>query len=366
MRVNPAGKPHHQYIDCARGYAVLMVIACHLAYAYPGLAYPVKRVVTSGWFGVQLFFLMSCVTLLMSWHAEIAKTGSADMPAFFIRRFFRIAPAYYAAALFYFWLIPPVGGFALWQAARAAVFVNAWHPVWTPTVNGGWVVVPGGWSISVEFTFYAVFPLFALLVNTTQRAVAVLLVSLAAGAAANLTALALLSAAYDPAGVKDFLFFWFPNQASVFALGGVLFFVLRDSDRYGRLLARYSTLLAVVSVAAFCGLSYLPLGHYLGDRPFVPAGHAVCLPLMGFVLALSGGSRLFVNSAMAFVGKVSFSAYLLHFAALRLVEAMPGVLHTQATSYAAGALLSYRLIEQPMIGVGKRLIDRSRPQYSPA
>jgi peptidoglycan/LPS O-acetylase OafA/YrhL len=104
---------------------------------------------------------------------------------------------------------------------------------------------------------------------------------------------------------------------------------------------------------------------------------------MGFVLALSGGSKLFVNGAMAFVGKVSFSAYLLHFAVLHLVEALPGLLHTQATSYAAilayaggfvftvavtaaGALLSYRIVEQPMIGLGKWLIKRSRRQYSPA
>jgi peptidoglycan/LPS O-acetylase OafA/YrhL len=380
MSAHPAGKPHYLFIDCARGYAVLMVIACHLAYAYPGLAYPVKRVVTSGWFGVQLFFLVSCVTLLMSWHAEVAKAGSADIPAFFIRRFFRIAPAYYAGGLLYFWLRPPAGGFELLQAVKAAVFVNAWHPVWTPTVAGAWLVVPGGWSISVEFTFYVLFPFFAMLVTSLKRAVVVLIASIAIGAFANLVAASVLIAAYGTTATRNFLFFWFPNQLSVFALGGVLFFALRKGNRFGPVVARHSTALALISIGVFWFLTYLPVGQYIGDRPPVPGSLAACLPLMGFVLALSGGSRFFVNSAMASMGKVSFSAYLLHYAVLRCVDLLPTALHTQSTSYAgiaayffgftvaalityACALLSYRVIEQPMIGVGKLLIARLRREY---
>jgi peptidoglycan/LPS O-acetylase OafA/YrhL len=371
------------YIDCARGYAVLMVIACHLAYEFPGLPYPVKRVVTQGWFGVQLFFLASCLTLLMSWRAELARTGSVNIVAFFTRRLFRIAPAYYAAALLYFWLVPPPGGFDAWQALASAAFVNAWHPVWAPTVAGAWSVVPGGWSIGVEFTFYAAFPLFAAYTTTARRAGLVLLGCIGCGIAANLAARGVLSRSYDDLAVSNFLFFWFPNQASVFALGGLLFFLVRATPGLRPAGTQGSTALALAAIIGFCALGFLPLGHYLGDRPLLPAGLLVCLPLMAFVLALSGGSRVFVNRVIAAIGQVSFSAYLLHFAVLRLVAAYPGLFHPAATSYPAilaygfgfllvtsityaVAWLSYRAIERPMIGLGKRLIERSRQRYSPA
>lgn len=157
----------------------------------------------------------------------------------------------------------------------------------------------------------------------------------------------------------------------------MLFFLIRDAERHLPWLGRYSTALAIVSIAGFGLLAYVPLGHYLGDQPPIPAGLAVCLPLMGFVVALSRGSRILVNRAMASVGQVSFSAYLLHFAVLGLFEAFPDWFHTKATSYAAvlaygcgfvvatgltyaAAWLSYRLIERPMIGIGKGVIERLR------
>lgn len=207
MSTSPPSKPHHLYVDCARGYAVLMVIACHLAYEFGDLPYPVKRLMVSGWFGVQLFFLASCLTLLMSWNAELSRKASVSVSAFFLRRVFRIAPAYYAAGLLYFLITPPPQGFDGWQALRAALFINAWHPAWTPTVPGAWPVVPGGWSISVEFAFYAVFPLMAGLVTSLRRALLLLALSIAFGTAANLAAFGLLSGTHGPGPVSNFLFF---------------------------------------------------------------------------------------------------------------------------------------------------------------
>ncbi len=366
------GDHRYAFIDCARGYAILMVIACHVSYLYPNLPYPVRRLVETGWFGVQLFFLASCVTLLMSWHAEARRTGSVDLRAFFLRRWFRIAPAYYLAGVCYFFVLPPAGGFDAWQAMRAAVFVNALTPAWTPTVAGPWIVVPGGWSISVEFCFYVLFPLLAATITSLRRALWLCAAAFAAGIAANLMAARML-ASFGPRAVDNFLFFWFPNQASVFALGAVLFFLLRRQSGSASWAGRHATPSGCFCIAAFCGLAYLPLGHHLGAWPPVPAGQAVCLPLMGFVLALARGSRLFVNPAVAAMGKVSFSAYLIHFALVRLGAAWPVPLRLHASGYAAigacaagtvlavaltfaASWISFTIIEQPMINAGKRLI----------
>jgi peptidoglycan/LPS O-acetylase OafA/YrhL len=76
------------------------------------LPYPLKKLTNFGWHGVQLFFMMSCVTLMLSWRSDEAR-GIALKSAFWIRRFFRIAPMYYAAAALYFVIGMPPSGFDL-------------------------------------------------------------------------------------------------------------------------------------------------------------------------------------------------------------------------------------------------------------
>ena len=366
-------KPHHNYIDCVRGYAVLLVMTAHYAYLFPNLPYPVHRVAVMGWYGVQLFFIASSLTLLMSWDYETRTRGGADVGAFFIRRFFRIAPAYYVAGAFYFFLIPPPGGFDMVQALASIGFVNAWHPLLTPTVANRWVFVPGGWSIGVEFTFYLLFPLFATRVRSLRAALWLVVALLVLGALANRAALAALSGSYRPSEVRNFLFFWFPNEMSVFGLGGVLFFLMRTAEARGFNL-RFPTLTALGAVGAFLALGFVPLGKFLGARPVLPYSLAVCLPLMVFVFALSrvrGG--LLVNRQVMLMGKVSFSAYLLHFATLRLLGTFPAAYGAGATGYRAilafvltwpvaavltfaAAWCSYRVIELPGMALGKVLI----------
>lgn len=47
-----AGHPVFAYIDCLRGYAILLVITCHLTFSYPELPYPVHRLTVLGWLAV--------------------------------------------------------------------------------------------------------------------------------------------------------------------------------------------------------------------------------------------------------------------------------------------------------------------------
>jgi len=164
---------------------------------------------------------------------------------------------------------------------------------------------------------------------------------MAAGLFANLAALERQGPDRPAAVVSNFLFFWFPNEASVFAIGGVLFFVLRAIQRQGTnvqpALVRYGTPFALLSIVAFAALAYTPLGHFIGDRPFVPAGQLVCLPLAGLILALSANRGLLVSKPVALMGQVSFSAYLLHYAILQTYGAFPEVTHTRAQGASAVA-----------------------------
>ncbi len=374
-----AEHPVFPYIDALRGYAILLVITCHLTFSYPELPYPVHRLTILGWHGVQLFFLASCVTLLLSWHGEVARRGRADTAAFFLRRVFRILPAYYLGGLFYLWLDPPAQGFDPAQFLTAYGFVNLWHPLTAPTVIGQWSVIPGGWSVSVEFTFYALFPLIAGLITTLRRAVLFTLGALILAILANRAGFLLWGSAYSTRAVEDILYFWFPNQLPIFALGTVVFFLLRPAQHI--IPARRASALAAAALVAFFALSWSSFPQWAGETAWtLGTAQAAALPLALFVLALSRAApkNLFVNPVAAWAGKISFSAYLLHYAAIELLpERFPQLFHTQTSGVAAilayaagwiavtgatclGAFCTYHTIERPMIALGRHLIQARR------
>jgi peptidoglycan/LPS O-acetylase OafA/YrhL len=387
-----AARPLFAYIDCVRGYAVVLVITCHLTGAFAELPYPVHRLTTLGWHGVQLFFLASAVTLLMSWHHDLARFGRAPVAPFFIRRFFRIVPAYYAAAAFYAWLEPPAGaGFDPAHLFTALGFLNSWSPWLMPTEPGLWVMVPGGWSVDVEMTFYLVFPLFVVVASNLRRAALLFGLCLLVGGLANRWAASVLAAGDTPVAIDNFLYFWFPDQMAVFALGGVLYFAIgRLSEPAGaplaRLLARHGTLAPAAALALFFATAYVKLSHWTGMAPsYLPGFIVVSLCLAGFILALAAAPRsVFINPLAAAMGKASFSAYLLHFAVLQAtVERFPALFHTGATGLAAIAAfaaawlvvvpltfavswISYRALELPMMRLGKVLAQTRWQQVAQA
>jgi peptidoglycan/LPS O-acetylase OafA/YrhL len=88
------------YIDVLRGIAILMVMLVHTSQAVNGVSQLVGDIARSGQMGVQLFFVASAYTLCFS---RIRRAEEKQLLfSFWIRRFFRIAPLYYVAAIAYF------------------------------------------------------------------------------------------------------------------------------------------------------------------------------------------------------------------------------------------------------------------------
>jgi peptidoglycan/LPS O-acetylase OafA/YrhL len=372
----PTSKPHLKYIDCLRGYAILLVITTHLTDAIKQLPYPVARVTLMGWYGVQLFFLMSAFTLLSSWNAELHRIGSVNVINFFIRRYLRIAPAYYLAAALYFFLTPPQSGFDLGQLLAYLTFINGWHPNVMPTVPAKWTVVPGGWSIGVEFAFYALFPILASLVTNLRRAIIGEFLMIATALACNLMALNYFAGEIGPVPLSNFLYFWLPNQLPVFLLGFLLYYAIGDSSaRSIRILQRATKVryaIVGIAVVGYFSASFLRLGHFIGNGMKFPETLYIVLPLMAFVVAVASGPTLFVNRAVQEMGKVSFSAYLLHFAVLQFLPHYPGIFGTSATGIPAVmhfavdwvfvvaatfllAAIQYRLVELPGNNLARKI-----------
>ena len=132
---------------------------------------------------------------------------------------------------------------------------------------------------------------------------------------------------------------------------------------------------------AFFALSWSSFPQWAGETAWtLGTAQAAALPLALFVLALSRAApkNLFVNPVAAWAGKISFSAYLLHYAAIELLPGrFPRPFHTGATGVAAilayaagwiavtgatclGAFCTYHTIERPMIALGRHLIQARR------
>lgn len=376
VHVNAFDKQEHlQVVDALRGYAILLVIAVHSVGYVRELAWPVKRFLSLGFYGVQLFFIASAVTLLMSWHRSGGSFAQRSAK-FLIRRFFRIAPFYYLAIVIYWFAYDlNASDFSLQLLLATVFFVNAWSPYLIPTVPG-WTPVPGGWSIGVEFCFYFIFPLLTVLITDVRRSVAFFGVALLVLAACSRYGQGLYPE-IDQEARWNFLYFWPPNHLAVFSLGFLLYHLVKDDRIRTRIVQSRVTanhvsaaLLLVLAALSFYGVrkffdvaSGLPPTHLLLSVCFVPWALVLILKPHGYA----------INPAITGLGKVSFSAYVLHFAVLRYTDRLFGAWWPFGADGVASiayelcflslavlitrlvAELSYRIIEQPFVRLGKNL-----------
>jgi len=374
---------HLQVVDALRGYAILLVIAVHSIGHNKDLVWPVIRPLLLGFYGVQLFFLASALTLLMSW-SRSDDSFARRSGKFLIRRFFRIAPLYYLAVLFYWFAYQAKpADFSIELLLGSLLFYNAWSPYLVPTVPG-WTPVPGGWSIGVEFCFYFIFPFLAVLVTTLRRAIVFFFVALAIMIAAAIGGMHL----YPELSLEErsnFLYFWPPNQLVIFALGFLLYHCVKNQSIRQRLSA--SSVTANNASIALCCVLFGT--SFYGPRKFfdwslgLPPTHLLIslFFLVWTIVLVIKPKGWIINSAIIGLGKVSFSAYILHFAVLKYVGVffkqvwpfstlgMGSIPYSLAllvtaiviTRYVSG--ITYRYLEQPFINLGKSIIRQIYPRY---
>lgn len=346
----PADPMHLGYLDALRGYAILGVIAIHVVQRSPGLPPALGRLLFSGQQGVQLFFMVSAVTLLYSWTARNDGAGP-----FYLRRLFRIGPMWYLAILV--WTIlrlaaPQLSEFAhrnlpMSHLLLTSIYLHIWFP---ETIND---VVPGGWSIGNEATFYLIFPLLALLLAGPFRAAFFVLAAIGLSFVFGTWLHPVLTG--SPSEDAGFLYFWFPNQLPAFAFGILTFQLIRtwQPPRWLAELCVVASLAAIVLVPV--------LTRWEGPSVY----GLVFLPLI-FGLAGGGGGYL-VNALLRWIGQRSYSAYFWHLGLLGLVFVLPapdpysGFAIKYAVLLVSSLALShvtYHLVELPGIRLGKRVLGR--------
>jgi peptidoglycan/LPS O-acetylase OafA/YrhL len=362
----------YAYIDALRGYAILGVISVHTSGTIPHLGGPLRELATCGQFGVHLFFVVSALTLVMSWHTRTDGTYP-----FYIRRLFRIAPMFWLAIPFYVMinggLYPSIwapSGISWWDITTTILFLHGWHP---ESINS---VVPGGWSIAVEMTFYAVLPILVIALRSWLRVGVALLLSIVLAQLLQPFTERVLSSMMP--GEPEYLihlfaYFWFFNQLPVFLIGLAVFFSLRDFNPP-------KTALWIGLVLSLTLIILMPFLRVPGP-PHI--NYALCFGALTFCLGRGAGGWL-VNRFVCYLGKISYSAYLWHFVVVIILSwawsfagpwraafglADPDnacllfiVMLIVVTCITAGlSTISYNLVEHPMIARGAEIARSWRP-----
>jgi peptidoglycan/LPS O-acetylase OafA/YrhL len=356
------------FIDALRGLALFGVVVVHVNQDIQGLPSWLSTLASQGSRGVQLFFILSALTLFLSLNSR-KRSEQKPLRNFFIRRFFRIVPLFYVALLFY-GVQQLIADRSPWQFLSVLTFINGWIPSW---ING---IVPGSWSISIEMMFYLMVPFLAKQITTLEQAIGYTFTAMVASVGL-LQIMRRLILVDMPTVREEFLFYWLPNQLPIFGLGFVLYFVLfstpllptpealadpevkrRSQQRATLLLAMATFLLLVLPFGSF---AYLPR-HFIYGLAFV---------LLTLSLALQP-CRGLVNKFWCYLGKVSFSGYLTHFPILAIAHtglqsslgrSLPPLLQFSALLGATlcGTLLvstlTYHWIEVPGQAFGRRWID---------
>ena len=330
----------------------------------------IQSVITDGQYGVQLFFIVSALTLFMSMDKRQVQEKHPYLN-YFIRRFFRIAPLFYVGIIYYLWQSGfgyrtwlgdgPAPGVSVWNIISTAAFIHGFSPYW---INS---LVPGSWTISVEMTFYLFLPLLYSKIRNLKTALWFTIATLV-GTRLLLCILHRIALIPDHSLWAAYLYLFFPSQLPIFLLGIVLFYMIRNHQNYS---CKNNN---VVVLPGIWLVTSMLLWMQLATQKIIPEHFlfGVAFLVLAYALSLKP-TKLFVNRFTVFIGKISFSLYLAHFAVLHFMYKMEkynfvdfhcNPLTNFAIRYiillgmsSAISLITYMYIERPGRYVGGKIIE---------
>jgi len=310
---------HLRTLDGLRGIAILAVLLGHfwqmafikddyLLRAFMG------RVIGAAGYGVELFFVLS--GFLITGILLDSRHRPGWLRTFYIRRFLRIFPLYYAALAITLLVLPRF--IQLDQGARDIVAHQGW--LWTylanfPAVPVDWdasrIMIFGHfWSLCVEEHFYLVWP---ALVGWTRPRQLLLICGLILMMGAGVRAVPYLIH-NSPA-----LLWWSTlRKADGLAIGAIIAIMLRDPELArrvptGRSLNILTSLLAVlfITLVSIPTRKDVPLAGVFGET--IAVSLSGCMLLWALNARSTGGFHRLLNSKpLISLGVYSYGLYVIH------------------------------------------------------
>ena len=366
---DPSARAHVRALDGMRAVAVVLVLLFHLQ--VPAFS--------SGYLGVDVFFVLSGFLITTLLLGELDRTGRISLPDFWARRARRLLPALLVVLVVVALGTRLTGTFTERTAVRGdllatAGYVANWHLIGTSSYfvdDGIDSPLEHTWSLAIEEQFYLLWPILVLAAATLSKRPRAAVGSVAIGLAA--ASAVLLWILWAPGGVERA---YMGTDARIFEpLIGAAGAAIVASPRLRRHLERWAGVILALGVAALIGgivvTAAIPTIYYRGGAMLVSVGTlAILAPLwMGhgrpLQLALGWGP-------IAWIGVVSYGVYLWHWPLTIWLGARdPGRSPTTigrlavVVSTFAVAAASYYLIERPIrrgrsIGRGDRRVRRAK------
>jgi len=349
-------------LDGWRGLSIILVVLGHLVgVRYRDLvnsAYLAPLGVAATW-GVRIFFVVSgfIITRLAMHEYEI--TGKFCASRFYVRRLFRIVPAFF----FYLLCIAAAGSWGLIEPDQAGVLRAAIFACNLPQVACGHFV-EHSWTLAYEEQFYLLFPLLLMVGARRMRAAA-------GGVFIALMVFPLLRYSLGLGGAWHSAYQMVPGFS--FICAGVLLAVYHDQIAQ-----------VIASRPAACGYGsviFLALMAINTNLVFPLASSAaywqalinqLCWPIcIAWLVAASlrrssTGSRFLNLPILQFFGMISYSLYLWQeaFTASRDLYLTDSWLVISPLMLVA-AWLSYHCIERPGVRLGRFLLSSGRLEPLP-
>jgi peptidoglycan/LPS O-acetylase OafA/YrhL len=351
-------------LDGLRGLACTGVVCFHVYnVTVPDLSrrdwpYAIRFTLTSlGTSCVIGFFVLSAFLLgqpFLRW--LLGDTGRPSIRRYAVHRCLRILPAWWAILAL---MVAVNAQWLLQQPLELVSFVTL-----TQNYAGlGHAVVPHGWTLSIEASFYVAAPLAALGLAPLLRGLGrPLRATVIAGA---LSATVAVAWAYHAGAVpllqRHQLGLTLPGFLDAFALGGLaaLIVILRPDRRPVWLP------LILAALAFLAGMGELTRFRY------ELAAVAFALVILHLEADVGALCRLLSSRPLKHLGRLSYGIYLYHlplaYLALGIgmidrghgVQTVPATVALITASVAA-AELSFRLLEGPALGIARRATPRRR------
>jgi len=333
--------------DGLRALAALIVIVYHLGGPVFGFA--------SGWLGVQLFFVLSGFLITTLLLREESLGGRISLGNFWIRRVFRILPAYYLVVLVSVIILVSEGEFTEAGGRQSIGWFLTLNPELAPTTLN----FSPAWTIGIEQKFYLIWPLvvFVFFAHAIRRVVAwVLTVAL-------LLVLTFAVSSY-------FVHF------VVILFGCGLALVLNSNRGFNVLRFLTSRIAGLVALAALVvvQLSAVAMDNAFHSEVQVILLYGLCAAAaLPSLCAPTGPSRVLAVRPLRWLGDRSYSIYLVQSVAASMtiglvVPPHPGwrlLLVVVPLIIVLGDAL-HRWLELPCIRLGRQLVDRRALRKSEA
>ena len=350
-------------LDGVRGLAVLLVVVGHtqISFLPSHQADAILDVINGGFFGVDIFFVLSGFLITALLLNERSKRGRVWFGGFYARRALRLLPALYLmlAAYLAYTAITGAPLANVWEMDVAAIFyVNNWYGIFHPLSSA-----PGLghiWSLSIEEQFYLVWPALLMLLIRPRRgrllvpAIGVLIA----------TVMVRRSLLWSANGIAVWIemFVRTDNRADSLLIGALaaVLWTRGMIPRWGLAACAY------VSIAGMCVIMILctprsPFLYYGGYTLFAVATAVVIVATVERAWSVSG---FFESRPMRLLGRVSYGVYLWHlpvyFAVVRYTTGWaPLARFGVALGITAGCVAaSWNFVERPAHRLRHRFAER--------